>query len=108
MKLQLAAGGALAALLCACGSAPVSYGDPYYGSGYQSSGYYGDRYAYNRYNDWTVTSIEVMDGRRVGDAYRVTVRGPGGNYETYYMDSLSGLRVGDRVRVANGTIYSIG
>ena len=159
MKLQLAASGALVALLSACGSAPVSHGDPYYGPGYYGSGYSGDRYAYNRYNDWTVTSIEVMDGgrggstgagaviggiaggvighqigsgrgndaatvagaiggalvgneveknRRGGEAYRVTVRGPGGNYETYYMEALGGLRVGDRVRVANGTIYPVG
>jgi len=156
-RIQLIGGGALAALLSACGSSPVH--DPYYPSGYHGAGYYGDRYAYNRYNDWTVTSIEVLPAgrsgstgagaviggiaggvighqigsgrgndaatvagaiggaivgneieknRRVADAYRVTVRGPNGNFETYYMESLGSLRVGDRVRVANGTIYPIG
>ena len=161
MKLQLIGGGALVALLSACGSSPVY--DPYYPSGYQGSGYYGtgyygDRYA--RYDDWRVTSIEVLPAGRAGgstgagaviggiaggvighqigsgrgndaatvagaiggaivgnqiernrhvaDAYRVTVRGPNGNHETYYMESLGALRVGDRVRVANGTIYPIG
>jgi outer membrane lipoprotein SlyB len=156
MKLQLLGGGVIAALLSACGSAPVSYGDPYY----VPQGYYSSGYVDNRYDDWRVTSIEVMPvvgrsapsgagaviggiaggvighqigsgrgndaatiagaiggalvgnevekNRRVGDAYRVTVRGPNGNYETYVMESLGPLRVGDRVRVANGTIYPIG
>ena len=36
------------------------------------------------------------------------VRGPNGNHETYVMESLGALRVGDRVRVGNGTIYPIG
>jgi outer membrane lipoprotein SlyB len=160
MKLQLIGGGALAVLLSACGSSPVY--DPYYpnatyGQGYYGASTYGDRYA--RYDDWRVTSIEVLEGRSGGatgagaviggiaggvighqigsgrgndaatvagaiggaivgnqiernrtgtDAYRVTVRGPNGNYETYYVQSLGSLRVGDRVRVANGNIYPIG
>jgi len=101
MKMRLIGGGVLAALLSACASGPSYYEDRYYG----------DRYSYNRYDEWRVTSIEVLQverSRHVADPYRITVRGPSGNYETYYMESLGALRVGDRVRVANGTIYPVG
>ena len=43
-----------------------------------------------------------------GDLFRVTVRGPNGTHETYVMETLGTLRVGDRVRLANGRIYPIG
>ena len=129
MKLQLLAGGALVALLSACASDPVYYGDSYYPYTYYSpSGYYyGDRYSYNRYPtyyDDRVTSIEVLNGtpvggivvgapieqhpRATGNLYRVIVRNANGTYETYVMESLGTLRVGDKVRVSNGTIYPIG
>ena len=160
MKAKLLAGGALLALLSACGSDPVYYGEPTYtSSGYPV--YHRDRYAYDNryYDDWRVTSIEVMreggggttgagavvggiaggvighqigsgrgndaatvagaiggaivgnelEKRRTGaDLYRVTVRGPNGTHETYVMESLGTLRVGDRVRVANGRLYPLG
>lgn len=158
MKLQLLAGGALVALLAACGADPVTYSEPYY----YSTGHYRDSRAYDRYNDdWRVTSIEVLRGdgrggssgagaviggiaggvighqigsgrgndaatvagaiggalvgneieknrRAGGELYRVTVRNPAGYHETYVMESLGSLRVGDRVRVDNGRIYPIG
>lgn len=40
-----------------------------------------------------------------GPAYRVTVQGDGGSYNTYEVSSTGDLRVGDRVRVDNGVIY---
>ncbi len=124
MKLQLLAGGVLATLLAACGSDPVYYGDSYSPYTYYRSDYYGDRSAYNRYPvyyDDRVASIEVLNGAPIGGIvagdvvvppraplYRVTLRNANGTYETYVMESLGTLRVGDRVRVSNGTIYPIG
>ena len=48
------------------------------------------------------------DRRAERDMYRVTVRNRNGNQETYMMESLGGLRVGDRVRLDGGRIYPIG
>jgi hypothetical protein len=59
MKLHLIGGGALAALLSACGSSPVY--DPY---------------------DWRVTWIEVSPAaNRLADADHVTLRAPSARYE---------------------------
>src|SRR5438094_9587578 len=98
MKLHLIAGGALCgALLGACAGDPYydnyTYGNPYY-----SGTYYGDRY-YDRdyYAGGRVMAIELLRG---SSRYRVTVRNRNGYEESYVMDSLGGLRVGDRLRLA--------
>lgn len=113
MKWQLAAGGALVALLAGCAS-DYTYDTayPYYTS-YNT--YPGTRYYTT---DTRVSSIEVLPAAAPvivnpsplapGEAYRVTVRNPDGSYSTYVMSSLGTLRVGDRVRVTNGTIYPVG
>ena len=60
MKLKLIGGGALAALLSACGSTPPAY-DPY---------------------DWRVTWTEVTpNATRLADADHVTLRAPSARYE---------------------------
>jgi hypothetical protein len=111
MKVQLLAGGALAALLAGC--AGDYYNDPYYVS--SNSGYYVERPA--RYGvEPRVESIEVLRGAApvvvapppAADMYRVTVRRPDGSLETYVMQSLGTLKAGDRVRIVNGTIYPLG
>ena len=40
-----------------------------------------------------------------GPAYRVTVQGDNGAWNTYEVSATGDLRVGDRVRVENGVIY---
>ena len=55
-----------------------------------------------------VVGNELEKRHAGGDLYRVTVRGPNGTHETYVMETLGTLRVGDRVRLANGRIYPIG
>ena len=111
MKLQLLAGGALAALLAGC--AGDYYNDPYYVS--PAGGYYVERHA--RYvAEPRVESIEVLRAAApvvvapppAADMYRVTVRRPDGSLETYVMQSLGTLKAGDRVRIVNGTIYPLG
>ena len=109
MKLQLLAGGALAALLAGCAS--DYYNDPYYVS---SNSYYVER-SYPRYVEPRVESIEVLRGSApvvvapppTADMYRVTVRNADGTLQTYVMQSLGTLKAGDRVRVVNGTIYPV-
>ena len=60
MKLHLIGGGALAALLSACGSSPVY--DPY---------------------DWRVTwTVVTPAASRLSDAEHVTLRAPGERFET--------------------------
>jgi outer membrane lipoprotein SlyB len=39
------------------------------------------------------------------DAYQLTVRLDDGSMRTVVQDSVSGLRVGDRVRIADGRAY---
>jgi outer membrane lipoprotein SlyB len=55
-----------------------------------------------------IVGNELEKRRAAGELYRVTVRGTNGNHETYVMESLGTLRVGDRVRIDNGRIYPIG
>ena len=115
-KLRMVLSGAALALLAAgCGSDPY-YSDPYYASSSHSYyPYYRDRLVYERHVERVhgrVTAIEVMrsDGwtTRSGDLYRVVVRDPQGAYQTYVMESLGSLRVGDLVRVDSGRIYPVG
>ena len=115
-KLRMVLSGAALALLAAgCGSDPY-YSDPYYVSSSPSYyPYYRDRHVYERrieHVSGRVTAIEVMrsDGwtTRSGDLYRVVVRDPQGAVQTYVMESLGSLRVGDLVRVDNGRIYPVG
>jgi hypothetical protein len=115
-KLRQLMGGAAVALLAAgCGSDPYYYGanGPYY----VSSSYYpyhGDRYVYERrieYVNGRVTSIQAVRGDpawRGHEVYRVVVQDPGGVSQTYVMQSLGSLRVGDLVRIDNGRIYPVG
>ena len=115
MKWQLAAAGALVALVAGCASDDYRYSDtsyPYYTSykSYPSTRYYSV--------DTRVSSIEVVPATAPvivnptplapGELYRVTIRNPDGSYSTYMMSSLGTLRVGDKVRVSNGTIYPVG
>ena len=77
MKLQLLAGGALAALLAGCASDYYATEPSYYTS---SSSYYVERYP--RYVEPRVETIEVLRGQAPvvvapppsADMYRVTVR----------------------------------
>jgi outer membrane lipoprotein SlyB len=55
-----------------------------------------------------VVGNEIERRRGGADLYRVTVRAPNGVHETYVMETLGTLRVGDRVRIENGRIYPIG
>jgi hypothetical protein len=117
MKWQLAAAGALVALVAGCASDDYRYSDTYYPyyTSYQS-------YPSTRYYpvDTRVSAIEVIPSTATapvivnpaplapGELYRVTVRNPDGSLSTYVMSSLGTLRVGDKVRVSNGTIYPVG
>lgn len=110
-KVLLIAGlGVVAGLAGACADDPYYYG---YGDQAYYSSHYGYRHPYTY--DKHVSSIVVENTAPVvvsppptATRYRVTVRSPNGFEETYYMDSLGGLKVGDRVRVANGRIYPLG
>jgi outer membrane lipoprotein SlyB len=55
-----------------------------------------------------IVGNEIEKNRRAGDLYRVTVRNSNGYAETYVMESVGSLRVGDRVRVDGGRIYPVG
>ena len=55
-----------------------------------------------------IVGNELEKRRAAGELYRVTVRGPNGYSESYVMESLGTIRVGDRVRIDNGRIYPIG
>ena len=47
-----------------------------------------------------------IEKRRAGDEhYRVTVEFPDGRTASFFQDSLGGIRVGDRVRVADNRLY---
>lgn len=48
--------------------------------------------------------IEKSRQQKTADAYRVTVRMDGGSYQTVTQSTNAGLRVGDRVRINNGTV----
>ncbi len=48
--------------------------------------------------------IEKRQQQKTVDAYKVTVRMDSGSYQTVTQNNNAGLRVGDRVRVDNGTV----
>lgn len=48
--------------------------------------------------------IEKRQQQKTADAYKVTVRMDSGSYQTVTQGNNAGLRVGDRVRVDNGTV----
>ena len=48
--------------------------------------------------------IEKRQQQKGADAYTVTVRMDSGSYQTVTQASNAGLRVGDRVRIDNGTV----
>lgn len=48
--------------------------------------------------------IEKRQQQKTADAYKVTVRMDSGSYQTVTQNNNAGLRVGDRVRVDNGTV----
>jgi len=54
-----------------------------------------------------IVGNEIEKNRRAGDLFRVTVRNSNGYAETYVMESVGSLRVGDRVRIDGGRIYPI-
>ena len=54
-----------------------------------------------------IVGHELEKNRRAGDLFRVTVRNSNGYAETYVMESVGSLRVGDRVRIDGGRIYPI-
>ena len=56
-----------------------------------------------------VIGNKIEQGRNAPSSYyQVDVRMDNGDFKTFDYADLNGLRVGDRVRVANGTIYPIG
>lgn len=48
--------------------------------------------------------IEKSRQQKTADAYKVTVRMDSGSYQTVTQSTNAGLRVGDRVRVDNGSV----
>ena len=48
--------------------------------------------------------IEKSQRAQAADSYRVSVRMNGGSYQTVNQASVADLRVGDRVRIYNGTL----
>lgn len=48
--------------------------------------------------------IEKRQQQKTADAYKVTVRMDSGSYQTVTQAGNAGLRVGDRVRIDNGTV----
>lgn len=48
--------------------------------------------------------IEKRQQQKSADAYKVTVRMDSGSYQTVTQGNNAGLRVGDRVRIDNGTV----
>ncbi len=50
-------------------------------------------------------SAEKNSQAQARDVYRISVRLDTGNYTTITQDSISDLRVGDRVRVSNDRVY---
>ena len=48
--------------------------------------------------------LENRQPQRTADGYRFTVRMDGGAYQTLTQNTDSGLRVGDRVRIYNGSV----
>jgi len=48
--------------------------------------------------------IEKRQQQKTADAYKVTVRMDSGAYQTVTQDNNAGLRVGDRVRIDNGSV----
>ncbi len=49
--------------------------------------------------------IEKGQRQKTADAYRVSVRMDNGGYQTVTQGSSADLRVGDRVRIYNGTVH---
>ena len=52
-----------------------------------------------------VVGNELLKRRNAGEVYHVRVRANRGNNQTLELEDIGNLRVGDRVRVQNGTIY---
>ena len=48
--------------------------------------------------------IEKRQQQKTADAYKVTVRMDSGSYQTVTQSNNAGLRVGDRVRIDNGSV----
>ena len=48
--------------------------------------------------------LENRQQQRTADSYRFTVRMDGGSYQSLTQNTDSGLRVGDRVRIYNGSV----
>ncbi len=48
--------------------------------------------------------IEKRQQQKTTDAYKVTVRMDSGSYQTVTQNNNAGLRVGDRVRIDNGSV----
>ncbi len=52
-----------------------------------------------------VVGNEIQKRRNANEVYHVRVRANRGDNQTLELDDIGNLRVGDRVRVQNGTIY---